>query len=255
MSAERLLSGKNIVVTGAGQGIGRAYAHSAAKHGAQVFVTDINMTACKKVVSEIMEAGGRAEALELDVAEIDSCRNAAESVSGVAPVIHGLINNAAIFSNIRVKPFWDIEVAEWDRLMNVNLRGPFVMVKTFLELLRHHEGASIVNVSSDSFKLGRTGYLHYTASKAGIVGLTSSMARELGQFNIRVNAISPGPVYTEIKRDTVSPEQKKALHEAQSIARDAGPDDMVGLVVFLLSDLSRFITGQTISVNGGLVFN
>jgi 3-oxoacyl-[acyl-carrier protein] reductase len=165
----------------------------------------------------------------------------------------GLINNAAVFSTITMKPFWEIAPDEWDTLMAVNLKGPWLVVSALLPLLRRSESASVVNIGSDAVGMGRPGYLHYVASKGGVHGMTFSMSRELGQFGIRVNTLSPGPVYTEVARATVSPAQKQAMLDAQSLHRTADPDDMVGLAAFLLSDESAYLTGQTISVNGGLL--
>jgi NAD(P)-dependent dehydrogenase (short-subunit alcohol dehydrogenase family) len=163
------------------------------------------------------------------------------------------VNNAAIFSTITMRPFWEIPVEEWDRLMAVNLRGPWLLTSALLPALRAAHGASVVNVGSDAVWLGRPGYLHYIASKAGVAGMTHSMAHELGGDDIRVNSLSPGATYTEVPRGTVTQEQKKSMHAAQALHRDAGPEDMVGVVAFLLSDDSRWVTGQTISVNGGIL--
>jgi 3-oxoacyl-[acyl-carrier protein] reductase len=137
--------------------------------------------------------------------------------------------------------------------MAVNLRGPWLLTGALLPALRAAQGASVVNVASDAVWLGRPGYLHYVASKAGVAGMTHAMAHELGGDDIRVNSISPGPTYTEVPRGTVSPEQKAAMQATQALHRDAGPDDMVGVVAFLLSDDSRWVTGQTLSVNGGVL--
>jgi NAD(P)-dependent dehydrogenase (short-subunit alcohol dehydrogenase family) len=247
------LDGRTVVVTGGGQGLGRAYAHRTAADGATVVIADINSEGAEKVAAEIVAEGGRAESWRLDVADPASCADFADFLASGYGALHGLVNNAAIFSTIAMKPFWEIPVEEWDRLMAVNLRGPFLLTSALLPSLRVSGNASVVNVASDAVWLGRKGYLHYVASKGGVSGMTMSMSHELGDDGIRVNAISPGPTYTEVPRGTVSVAQKQAMHDAQALHRDAGPDDMVGVVSFLLSDDSRFVTGQTISVSGGLV--
>ena len=244
---------RTVAVTGSGQGLGRAYAHRAAADGATVIVADINAEGGEKVAAEIVANGGQAVFRRLDVADPAACTEFAAFVAAEHGALHGLVNNAAIFSTIAMKPFWDIPVEEWDRLMAVNLRGPWLLTGALLPSLREAGDASVVNVASDAVWLGRKGYLHYVASKAGVFGMTMSMSHELGDDGIRVNAISPGPTYTEVPRGTVSEAQKQAMHDAQALHRDAGPEDMVGVVSFLLSDDSRFVTGQTISVSGGLV--
>jgi NAD(P)-dependent dehydrogenase (short-subunit alcohol dehydrogenase family) len=257
-TGNRGLDGRVIVVTGAGQGLGRAYAQRIAGDGGSVILADINEEAGKNAADQITAGGGTARFAALDVADPDSCAALAASVTAEFGAVHGLVNNAAIFSTIRMRPFWEIPVAEWDRLMAVNLRGPWLLTAALLPALRSAartgaDGASVVNVSSDALWLGRPGYLHYVASKGGISALTNSMAHELGGDGIRVNAISPGPTYTEVDRGTVTEQQKEAMRAAQALHRDAGPEDMVGVVAFLLSPDARFVTGQTIHVNGGLV--
>lgn len=243
------LTDKVVVVTGAAQGIGRAFALRFAEEGAKVVVADRNLQKAQDVAAEIGEQ--RALAAEIDVSSEDSVEAFTELVEREFGQIHGLINNAAIFSTIKMKPFWDISVNEWDELIGVNLRGPFVVTKSLLPLLKKSKEASIVNLGSDSVWEGRGGYLHYTASKAGVQGMTFSMSHELGEFGIRVNTLSPGATQTEIPRDTVSPEQLKAMIAARAIQRTASPEDLSSLAVFLLSHESGFITGQTVSVNGG----
>lgn len=247
------LEGRVVVITGAGQGLGRAYAQRIAADGGTVVLADINAENGEKVAAEIGETGATARFFRLDVGDPASCGSFAEAVTGEFGAVHGLVNNAAIFSTIQMRPFWEIPVDEWDRLMAVNLRGPWQLTAALLPALRAAGGASVVNVASDAVWLGRPGYLHYVASKAGVAGMTHSMAHELGGDEIRVNSISPGPTYTEVPRGTVTPEQKTAMQNAQALHRDAGPEDMVGVVAFLLSDDSRFVTGQTLHVSGGLL--
>ncbi len=247
------LNDRVVVVTGAGQGLGRAYAQRIAADGGTVVLADINVDAGQQLTAELVEGGSTARFHRLDVADPASCAALADAVTAEFGAVHGLVNNAAIFSTIQMRPFWEIPVEEWDRLMAVNLRGPWLLTSAMLPALRAAEGASVVNVASDAVWLGRPGYLHYVASKGGVAGMTHSMAHELGGDEIRVNSISPGPTYTEIPRGTVSPEQKQAMRAAQALHRDAEPQDMVGVVAFLLSSDSRFITGQTLHVSGGLL--
>lgn len=244
---------RTIVVTGAGQGLGRAYARRIAAEGAMVIIAEINAEMAENVAAEIAAGGGRACVRPLDVSDPNSCRDLAAYVRSEFGALHGLVNNAAIFSSIAMHPFWEISIEEWDRLMAVNLRGPFVLTTSLLDSLRAADGASVVHVASDATWMGRPGYLHYIASKGGITAMTYSMSHELGDDNIRVNAISPGPTYTEVPRGTVSRAQKETMRAAQALHRDAGPEDMSGVVVFLLGDDSHFVTGQVISVNGGLL--
>jgi NAD(P)-dependent dehydrogenase (short-subunit alcohol dehydrogenase family) len=247
------LTGKIVVVTGAAQGIGLAYAQRLADEGAHLVLADLDRDKCAAAAAKTTTDGGSATSVQADVADEASCQRLADDVGNRHGRVDGLVNNAAIFSTITMKPFWEITVAEWDTLMAVNLRGPWLVTKALLPALRRSPGASIVNVASDALWLGRPGYLHYVASKAGVYGLTHSMAHELGPDGVRVNTVSPGPVFTEIARETVTPQQKDAMLAAQAIKRPAGPQDMVGAVVFLLSDDSGWMTGQTLHLNGGLV--
>jgi NAD(P)-dependent dehydrogenase (short-subunit alcohol dehydrogenase family) len=246
------LTDKVVVVTGAAQGIGAAYARRLVDEGSTVVLADVNRDRVEATAGSL-GGPGKASAYLLDVADRGSCAQFAAHLADAHGRVDGLINNAAVFSSIQMKPFWEITDAEWDQLMAVNLRGPWLLVSALLPLLRASDAASIVNIGSDAVQLGRPGYLHYVASKGGVQGMTFSMARELGEFGIRVNTLSPGPVYTEVARQTVTPEQREAMLRAQSLHRPAGPDDMTGLAAFLLSDDAGYLTGQTLSVNGGLV--
>ncbi|MCU1607874.1 MAG: 2-hydroxycyclohexanecarboxyl-CoA dehydrogenase, partial [Modestobacter sp.] len=230
------LNGRVVVVTGGGQGLGRAYAQRIVSDGGSVVIADLNEEKGAAVAAELSDGGGSARFVHLDVGDPASVTALGKTVEGEFGAVHGLVNNAAIFSTIQMRPFWEIPVEEWDRLMAVNLRGPWLVASALLPALRAASGASIVNVGSDAVWLGRSGYLHYIASKGGVAGMTHSMAHELGGDGIRVNSISPGPTYTEVPRGTVSPEQKAAMQAVQALHRDAEPADMVGVVAFLLSD-------------------
>lgn len=247
------LSGKVVVVTGAAQGIGAGYARRLVEEGATVYFADRNVDGVRNAVDSAPAGPGKAVVAELDVTSADSCQQLAATIQRDHGRLDGLLNNAAIFSTITMKPFWEITEQEWDALMAVNLKGPWLLTSTLLPLLRNSPSASVVNIGSDAVLMGRPNYLHYVASKGGVHGMTFSMSRELGGFNIRVNTLSPGPVYTEVHRETVSPQQREAMLAAQSLHRTAAPEDMTALAAFLLSDESTYITGQTYSVNGGLV--
>jgi 3-oxoacyl-[acyl-carrier protein] reductase len=164
------------------------------------------------------------------------------------------MNNAAVFSTITLKPFWELSVNEWDRLMAVNVRGTWLTMKAVVPPMREAGGGSIINISSTVVAGGRPNYLHYVASKAAVIGMTRSAARELGDFGIRVNCIMPGTIQTEVPRETVSPERRAALIASQSIKRAATPDDLVGVASFLASSDSQYMTGQTLDVDGGNTF-
>lgn len=239
---------KVIVVTGAGQGIGRAFARRLAEEGARVVVADLNRDNAIAVAAEI---GDTALAAEVDVSNEQSTQALAALVGETVGHVDGVINNAAIFSTIQMKPFWELTVSEWDLMQAVNLRGPFLVIKSMLPLLMKSESASIINIGSDSVWEGRGGYLHYTASKSGVQGMTFGLSHELGEHGIRVNTISPAATQTEVPRATVSPEQLQAMISSRALRRVATPEDLTSLAVFLLSEESGFITGQTISVNGG----
>ncbi len=243
------LDQKAVVVTGAAQGIGAAYARRLVDEGALVIAADRNVEGVQKLAAEL---GERLVPFELDVSRAESCKALADFIAERYGRLDGLLNNAAIFSTIRMAPFWEITESEWDVLMNVNVKGVWLVTSALIDLLKSSGNASIVNIGSDSVVLGRSNYLHYVASKGAVTGMTYSMSKELGGFGIRVNTLSPGPVYTEIARDTVTEEQTKAMLRAQAIPRKAGPEDMTAVAAFLLSDDSGYVTGQTISVNGGL---
>ena len=248
------LAGKTVIVTGAAQGIGRAYARRFRDEGCNVVLADVNADKGRGVLAEITDTGAHAIFCATDVSSETSCKVMVDEALKAFGRVDVLINNAAIFSTIQMKPFWEMSVAEWDGLMSVNLKGVWLAARACSAPMRERRSGSIVNISSAAYLLARPGYAHYMASKAGVLGLTRAMARELGEYNVRVNAITPGPVYTEIPRATVTPEQKEAMLKAQVLKRHETPEDLVGVAAFLASDDAGFISGQTITVDGGLAF-
>jgi 3-oxoacyl-[acyl-carrier protein] reductase len=241
-------------VTGGGQGIGRGYARRLASDGFRIVVADRNEEKAQAVATEIAGEGAEAAAVAIDVADETQCERMSAAALERFGRIDVLINNAAIFSTIELKPFWELSVNEWDELMAVNVRGSWLAMKAVVPAMRDQGGGSIVNVSSSVVLGGRPNYLHYVTSKSAVIGMTRAAARELGAFNIRVNCIMPGATTTEIPRKTVSPERAQALLANQSLKRAAGVDDLIGVAAFLASDDSRFMTGQTLNVDGGNLF-
>ena len=187
------LAGKTVIVTGAAQGIGRAYARRFRDEGCRVVLADLNADKGRGVLAELTDAGPNAIFCTTDVSSETSCKQMVDEALKAFGHVDVLINNAAIFSTIQMKPFWEMSVAEWDGLMAVNLKGVWLAGKACSAPMREQKSGSIVNISSAAYLLARPGYAHYMASKAGVLGLTRAMARELGEFGVRVNAITPGP--------------------------------------------------------------
>lgn len=248
------LDGKVAVVTGAAQGIGRAFAQRFADEGARVVVADLNRDKAATVAAELTQGGADVLAVGVDVADHESARAMADQVAARFGRIDALVNNASIFSTIRMGPFEDITPREWRSLIDVNLTGSFFCCQAVAPALRAAGGGAIVNISSGTVLMGRAGYAHYVTSKAGIIGMTRALANELGGDGVRVNAIMPGSVETEIPRDTVTPEQAQAIVGRQALKRRLQPADIVGTAVFLASDEAALITGQSLVVDGGVVF-
>jgi 3-oxoacyl-[acyl-carrier protein] reductase len=248
------LQSKTVIVTGAGQGIGRALAQRFAAEGANVAVTDLNAEGAERVAGEIAAAGGSAHGLALDVSDRAAV---GDCVAGVAEHFGGLdalVNNAGIFSTLRMGPFEEITEAEFAAVMNVNVTGTFNCCQAVAPILRAQQSGSIINLSSGTVRMGRPYYAHYVTSKAAVVGMTRALANELGADGVRINAVMPGSIKTEIPRDTVTPEQAQGIVARQAIKRQMTPQDILGTIVFLASDDSAMLTGQTIVVDGGVIF-
>lgn len=239
------------IVTGAGQGLGRAFAQALAAAGARVVAAELSETSGRSVVAEIEQAGGEALFHETDVADLASVERMADAVRDRYGRVDVLVNNAGIFSTLEMRPFEQIPPAEWDLVLRVNVTGAFYCSRAVLPSMRERGWGRIINIASGAVTLGRPNYLHYITSKAALAGMTKSMARELGPAGITVNALLPGATFTEIERKTVSPSQKERIVAMQCIPRPEAPKDLVGAVLFLASEHSAFMTGQQLNVDGG----
>ena len=250
-----ILADKVGIVTGAAQGIGREYALAVAREGARVVVCDIDDPSA--TVKEVQEAGGEAWGVEVDVSDEVSTRALAEAALERFDAIDFLVNNAAIYGRLEMKYWEDIQVGEWDRVMAVNVRGPWLCAKAVAPHMTERRAGRIINISSSTVHLGIAGACHYVASKAAVIGLTRALARELGDFGINVNVITPGFTMSQASRTLMEQVGAESLEEmivaGQCLKRSEQPGDLVGAVVFLASELSAFITGQVINVDGGWV--
>jgi len=243
------LTDRVVIVTGGGQGIGRAYALGLAAEGARVVVADIADPAL--VVKEIEARGGQALGVGCDVSQEGDTQHLATTAMARFGRIDVLVNNAAVYGTLKRRPFMEIPVEEWDRVMAVNLRGLFLCARAVFPAMKAQGKGKIINIASSTFFKGVPHYIHYTTSKGGVVGFTRSLARELGDFGIRVNAIAPGFTLSGENEKNISEERKATNIRMRMLQRAQVPEDLVGTVVFLASDDSDFMTGQTIVVDGG----
>ncbi|GAA4353867.1 3-oxoacyl-ACP reductase FabG [Variovorax defluvii] len=245
-----------VIITGAAQGIGRELARQYAAAGAIPVVADLNLEKAEKVVAEVQEAGGTALGVAVDIGNRESVDAMVGAVMGKYGRVDALVNNAAIFATLQKRPFDQIPAAEWDQVMKVNITGVFNCVCAVAAPMRAAGWGRIVNISSDAVRLGVANYLHYVTSKAALIGMSNSLARELGPSGITVNCIRPGGVATEVDR-TVNPtiERRQQMLAQQCVPRGQVPSDLVGLTMFFTSPASAFVTGQTIACDGGLTHN
>jgi 3-oxoacyl-[acyl-carrier protein] reductase len=242
-----------VLVTGAGQGIGRELARQFAAAESITVIADLSLRNAESVASEIVAAGGRALALPVDVSKRASVVSMVEATLKEFGRVDVLINNASVFSTLTKRAFDQIPPAEWQTVMDVNVNGVFFSACAVAQTMRNQKFGRIINISSDSVHRGTKNYLHYVTSKSALIGMTNSLARELGEFGVTVNCIRPGTVATEVAERVASltPEVRQRNIDLQCIPRTIVPSDLAGLAIFLSSPAAAFITGQTIACDGG----
>ena len=250
---------KVVAITGAARGLGQEFARSLAAAGARVIAADIND--CAATLELVAAEGGKGIAARLDVTDAGSARAMVEAGLQAFGRVDALINNAALYGALHGGRFDAIDEREWDAAMLVNVKGIWNCCKAAVPAMRQRivqesGGGSIVNIASLAATYGMPYGLHYTTSKAAVIGLTRGLARELGRDRIRVNALAPSAVITEGTREFFGDKLDRALDTikaGQTIQRNLMPADLVGTVMWLVSDDSGFVTGQTIAVDGGTV--
>ena len=245
------LEGRVAIVTGAAQGIGREYAKVLAANGAAVVVADVKPAG--DTVDEIRSAGGRAVAVETDVSDEASCREAATKAREAFGPVTILVNNAAIYHSMRMDPLLEMDIAYWRKVFGVNLDGALLMSQAVAPQMIEQGWGRIVNQTSTAAYMGGGTGAQYGVSKLAMIGLTQGLAAELGPKGITVNAIAPGPIFTEATKATVPTPLIEMLLAMTPINRRMEPDGLNGVLLFLLSDAASWMTGQTLVVDGGFV--
>ncbi len=244
---------KTAIVTGGGKGIGKVYSERLAQEGANVVVADIDEAAAQETADVIRQNGGKAFAIRVDVSDEESVYGMARQAVETFGTIHILINNASLMSTLPRRPWVDIPVDEWDQVMQVNVKGLFLCSKAVYPYMKEQKYGKIVNISSSRVWDGTPNRLHYTSSKAAVIGFTRALAREVGDDSISVNAVTPGFTASETQVSSSDPNYLKnhPYNQTRAFKRMQVPEDLVGTVVFLSSSDSDYITGQTINVDGG----
>nr|WP_286174093.1 SDR family oxidoreductase [Rhodobacter sp. NTK016B] len=247
------MNGNRVIVTGAGGGLGRAFAQAFAGAGARVVAADINRAGAEETAALIVGQGGEAFAAEVDVTKTASCRALVDTAQTALGGIDTLVNNAALYAGLERRPFEEIEEEVWDSVMAVNIKGVWQMTRAVSGAMRGGGGGSIINIASATVFSGSPMWLHYVASKGAVIAMTRTMAREMGQDGIRVNVIAPGFTLTEASLALIENAAGYGVDRA-ALKRNASTDDITGGALYLASTLSSFVTGQTLVIDGGKQF-
>jgi 3-oxoacyl-[acyl-carrier protein] reductase len=249
VQAEPELAGRVAVVTGAARAIGRETAEVLASRGATI--VSIDLLDAEALVETVTSNGGSAISFTADVSEEEAVESAFRETLDRFGRIDVLVNNVGQFADIERRAFWEIETEEWDRIMAVNVRSVFLCSRAAAEPMREANSGRIVNLASNVVTFGMANLMHYVASKAAVIGMTRSMARELGPFGIAVNAVAPGLVTTEITVRTIPEEYRRLVADGQCLQEAILPSDIAEAVAYLAGPAARMVTGQTLLVNGG----
>jgi NAD(P)-dependent dehydrogenase (short-subunit alcohol dehydrogenase family) len=252
------LDGSTAMITGACGGLGRALCHGFARQGANLFLTDVDQGAVRRLVDELRPLGVEVDGAAADLRDSAAISRLASAASDAFPHVNVLVNNAGIS---QTRSIWDITEADWDSVLSVNVKGPFLLLQALARHMVSNGGGSIINIASVAGRGGRPMLLTYAASKAAVISITRSAALALAPHKVRVNAIAPGMMDTEMLHALQQEWKERAGNQpvptpsAIPIGRVAQPEDLVGTAVFLASEESAYMTGQTLNVCGGLVLS
>jgi NAD(P)-dependent dehydrogenase (short-subunit alcohol dehydrogenase family) len=249
------LKDKVALVTGGAKGIGRSFAEAMAGEGATVAIADIADGAEAVAAIEGLHGKGRAFFIRTDVSDEAAVKAMTEAIIKKAGKIDVLVNNAALFATLPPTPFADIEVGMWDKVFSINVRGAFLVIKHVVPIMTARKSGKVINTGSGTVYKGMPGLLHYVASKGAISAMTKSLSREVGAHGVCVNTLAPGLTLSSSVMDNIENHEmfKARVESSRAIPRQAYPDDLVGALIFLASDESNFMTGQTIAVDGGSI--
>ncbi len=248
-----MLGGKTILVTGAARGLGRAIAREVAGQGADVVLADIDTQGGEETAAMIADSGGGARFVAVDLADPASIKALGADLAEHGKGLHGLVNNGAIATGVGGKPLQQVEIDLWDKVMQVNVRGLWLMTRAVLPLLAATGAGRIVNIASDTALWGAPDLLPYVASKGAVMAMTRSMARELGPQGIGVTAIAPG-ILTTRSTEYVPRSRHELYRQGRAVPGAQAPEDVVATVSFLLGEAALTLTGQTLPTNRGFVF-
>ena len=252
------LKDKVAIITGGAYGLGKAYAAGYSREGAKIAIADIDIEGARATAEEIVESGGEALAIRADISILEDTVDMARKTFERFGSIDILVNNAAMLGRVRVSrgtPFWELDLNEWDKVMEVNVKGTFLCTRAVFPYMKEQKSGRIINITSPQFHKGggKVRYAHYVASKGAVIGLTRAFAQELGEFNVNVNCIGPGATFTEDPLDTAAFESRKKAAERRIIKRVQYAEDLVGTAIYSASSESELMTGQTLIVDGGEV--